>query len=112
MKLALAALALCVSSSAMASGKLTLKPAHESESGDNKYTLGLSVYERVGDLAAKVWLGGGASKESADNWYKGDVGTEYYMGPLAVGGGFTYETTPARETTLSEIYGTVSLTLW
>lgn len=109
----IAALFAFTSTSALASGKLTLKPAWEQESNDHKYTLGLSIYERVADLAYKGWIGAGTINDEADDtWYKVDNGAEWYWGPIALGGGISYEWTPGRDTETTELYGSISATLW
>lgn len=98
---------------ALASGKIEVKPTYDLEEKATKYSLGLSVYERMGDVALQTWIGGGCQpSDHGKDWLKVDNSAEMYMGPLAAGVGVAYTTDPDNKTEKTEIYTSMSLTLW
>lgn len=109
-----AMIALVVSSPALASAKITLKPYYDVESAEvTKYVLGVPVYERIAENVAIIyWMGGGIMKDADENWAKIDTAIEFYSGPWAVGFGGNLEHTLATQDAVETLYGTLSLTLW
>lgn len=99
---------------ALASGKLSIKPQVDPKNGESKYSIGLSVYEKiVAPLAYKGWFGGGANSDvNGEDWFKTEQGVEFYYKALAIGVGGAYTIYPESQTCDQAAYGTVGLSLW
>ncbi len=106
-------LAAVCSSAAFASGKIEVKPSYDLEEQKAKYALGLSVYERMGDVALSTWIGGGCHpSDHGKDWLKVDNALETYVGPVAMSIGMAYTTDPKNAHEETELYTSMSLTLW
>lgn len=99
---------------ALASGKLTIRPSYVLDDARPKYSLGLSVYEKIiPNLYYTGWLGYGQYDALlGQEWVKTRQGVDYHYGPLSLEAGASYQYNPDTSFTETEIYSSLTLTLW
>lgn len=105
---------LLFSSASFATGKLILKPSFVTDDQRAKYMLGLVVHEKIsGSLFyAGQYLGGSYDRDTGESWYKTSQGVDYWIGPVSLAAGVSYQFNPETEFDEKEIYSSLSITLW
>jgi hypothetical protein len=114
--------AFIVSSSAFASGKLTLQPMYSSTGEFLRPQIGLSVYEKTKfkNLSYVGWIGTGPSLTMVPpenenlQWYTMKHSFESYFGRFAIGPGFqtTWNDIDGFSKRIDVIYVKASYQLW
>ncbi len=98
----------------LASGKITVRPSYVVDDARPKYSIGLQVYEHVkDDFYYSGWLGYGEYDTLlGKDWVKFRSSVDYLYGPLSVEAGASYQYNPDDHFDETEIYSSLTLTLW
>lgn len=95
-------------------GKLTIRPSYVLEDQRPKYSLGLTVYEKLGgNLYYSGWYGYGEHDALlGKEWFKMRQGVDYLNGPFSVEAGTSVQINPKDDFKETEIYSSITYTLW
>lgn len=114
MRMLLLLATLFLSDICLASGKVTVRPSYVFDDSRPKYSIGLAVYEKIyGNYFYSGWAGYGEYDALlGQEWFKTRHGVDYLYGPLSIEAGASYQYNPDTQFQESEIYSSLTLTLW